>query len=102
MITKDDAMLAVFQVCKDVYFDHKKDAQAARAWLLEVFKESDASDKCIAFYLRCIDVIDEVCNRKAPVTPTKETTDANTPETGCQGHCTTAASGKQEGGNAGQ
>lgn len=60
MITKDDAMLAVFQVCKDVYFDHQRDAQAAKAWLLEVFKKSDASDECIAFYLRCIDVIDKL------------------------------------------
>ena len=97
MITKDDTMLAVFQVCKDVYFDHQRDAQAARAWLLEVFKESDASDECIAFYLRCIDVIDELSNKKAPVSPTKETTDATeTPETGCQGHCTTTAGGNQE------
>lgn len=60
MITKDEDMLAVFQVCKDVYFDHQRDAQAAKKWMQEQFKESDASDECIAFYLRCIDVIDEL------------------------------------------
>ena len=95
MTTKDDAMLAVFQVCKDVYFDHQRDAQAAKEWLLEVL-DADVSDECIAFYLRCIDIIDESSNKKAPVSPTKETTDANqTTASGCHGHCTTAAGGKQ-------
>jgi|GEM_PF-5175474 len=99
MITKDDAMLAVFHVCKDVYFDHKKDAQAARAWLLEVFKESDASDECIAFYLRCIDVIDKLSNKKAAspqADQSKGLTATNTTVTGCRDHCTTAAAGNQQ------
>lgn len=35
--------------------------------------------------------------KKAPVSPTKETTDANdTTANGCQGHCTTAPGGMQE------
>ena len=35
--------------------------------------------------------------KKAPVSPTKETTDAQTtPETGCQGHCITVSGGNQE------
>lgn len=66
MITKDDAMLAVFQVCKDVYFDHKKDAQAARAWLLEVFKESDASDECKPGFLAAFRYIAAKRPRKIP------------------------------------
>lgn len=99
MITKDEAMLAVFQVCKDVYFDHQRDAQAGKAWLLEAFKESDASDECIAFYLRCIDVIDELSNKKAAsphADQSKGLTANTTTGSGCQGHCTTAAGGKQE------
>lgn len=34
--------------------------------------------------------------KKAPVSPTKETTDANTTETGCRDHFTTAADRNQE------
>lgn len=35
--------------------------------------------------------------KNAPVSPTKETTDAQTtPETGCQGHCITVSGGNQE------
>ena len=99
MIAKDDAVLAAFQVCKDVYFDHQRDAQAAKAWLLEVLEKSDVSDECIAFYLRCIDVIDELSNKKAAspqAYQSKGLTATNTTVTGCHDHCTMAAAGNQQ------
>ena len=94
MTVKDEVMVEVYKSAKAVLTRHEGDTQAAKEWLLEVLEKSDVSDECIAFYLRCIDVIDEVCNKKAAnlhADQSKGLTAQNTAGTGRCGDYTTAS-----------
>ena len=93
MPTDEECLIELYHTCKSILFKHGGDPETAKKYIRQIFSEADKKyrDETHEMFLKAIDLIHDLEKKKASVSPTKETTDAqNTAGTGRCGDYTTA------------